>query len=274
MTIRQILAVSRPRFWGYLLGPFVVGVAAAYPQGNWLPTVVMGLFFTLPANLFIYGINDIFDYETDRHNPKKQTYETLVTPKDRWPLLVAIAVLVVPFLGLVHAMSEPAAVMFGGFLLLGLCYSAPPIRTKTKPLLDSMTNVLYALPGFFAYGLFTYNYPPAAISLAALLWCAAMHAYSAVPDIAADRKAGLATIATWLGARGTIIFCLVCYLGAALASISYVGGFAVLGALVYGAIMLASLADTHRQQVFRLYRLFPYINMVMGGLLFLGIVTL
>jgi 4-hydroxybenzoate polyprenyltransferase len=33
------------------------------------------LFFTFPLNLFIYGINDIADNDTDKYNTKKLGYE-------------------------------------------------------------------------------------------------------------------------------------------------------------------------------------------------------
>ena len=67
----QLLRVSRPRFWMYLLGPFMIALAATSlrpPVEVWL----LGLYLTLPANLLIYGVNDLFDVETDRLNPKKQ----------------------------------------------------------------------------------------------------------------------------------------------------------------------------------------------------------
>ena len=46
----------------------------------------------LRRNLLIYGVNDIYDYETDKLNEKKNTYETLVTPGLRSKLWLAIFV--------------------------------------------------------------------------------------------------------------------------------------------------------------------------------------
>ena len=43
-----------------------------------------------------------------------------------------------------------------------------------------------------------------------------MHAYSAIPDIKADTKAGLDTIATLLGRGWTHAFCIACFAVAAI----------------------------------------------------------
>ncbi len=42
-----------------------------------LLVIILG-YFTLPANLWIYGRNDIADGDTDIHNRKKREYENLL----------------------------------------------------------------------------------------------------------------------------------------------------------------------------------------------------
>ena len=69
-----LIKVIRPRFWLYIFGPYLVGLAAgASSRVDFLrfDALLFGLYFLFPANLLIYGINDIFDFETDRRNPKK-----------------------------------------------------------------------------------------------------------------------------------------------------------------------------------------------------------
>jgi 4-hydroxybenzoate polyprenyltransferase len=56
------------------------------------------LYFTIPANLLIYGINDIADYDTDKKNPKKQAYESLLTPDKQKSMRSLIVVTNIPFL--------------------------------------------------------------------------------------------------------------------------------------------------------------------------------
>ena len=223
--MRHLIRVSRPRFWMYLLGPYMVALAATSlrpPLEVWL----LGLYLTLPANLLIYGVNDLFDVETDRLNPKKQGYETLLASGQRRGLVVAILVLNLPFLALVPFLPHawPWLLLF---VVTGVGYSAPPLRAKSRPVLDAAFNILYVAPGIAAYAAVSGGQPSPAVLVAALLWCMAMHAYSAVPDIDADRRARLSTVATALGRSRTLVFCGLAYLVAALLASVSVGAFAL-----------------------------------------------
>jgi lycopene elongase/hydratase (dihydrobisanhydrobacterioruberin-forming) len=44
----------------------------------------------------------------------------------------------------------------------------------------------------------------------------AMHAYSAIPDIQPDTEAGLTTTAVYLGKQGTLIYCGLLWVAAAI----------------------------------------------------------
>jgi 4-hydroxybenzoate polyprenyltransferase len=266
--IRWLFKISRPRFWIYIIGPYVIGVLAASPVRNWPLILTLGAYFTLPANLLIYGVNDIFDYETDKHNPKKEAYETLVKPKQQRVLWRWITVTNGPFLLLLPFLGNDGRWGVAGFLFFSVFYSMPPIRAKVRPLLDSMFNVLYIFPGIIGYAVVSNNLPSLYILLAAALWCMAMHAYSAIPDIHADKKASIATIATWLGKTGTLLFCLSCYVLAVVFSLETLGYFSIVAGLLYGFMMLVTLRATTAKRVMHLYSLFPYINMSVGMTLF------
>lgn len=128
--LRFLLKVSRPRFWLYLFGPYIVGIAAAgASRSDFIRTdvIVFGLYFLFPANLLIYGINDIFDFETDKLNPKKVEYEALVSPENHSRLLIAILVLNLPFITASALLGFKAFPLMLGFLIL-FCFllsSAP-----------------------------------------------------------------------------------------------------------------------------------------------------
>jgi len=270
--MRLLLKVSRPRFWFYLFGPYLVGIAAGVPDrfalADWR-YIVLGLYFLLPANLLVYGVNDIFDYETDRLNPKKADYEALVAPASRRRLFYWITGLNLPFIvlaaGLFDARSFAA---LQTFIFLSIFYSSPPIRAKTKPFLDSAFNVLYVMPGVFAYCMAAGDLPPVELIVAGGLWTAAMHAYSAVPDIESDREAGLRTIATLLGANGTIALCLVLYVGSALLSANHLGLISLMLGSAYVLLMIASFISLRSGRIFHLYSRFPLINVVAGFIIF------
>jgi len=267
----KYLKVSRPRFWLYLLGPFLIGtIAADTTDFFWPALAVFAFYFTFPANMLIYGVNDIFDYETDRHNTKKYGYEDLVTPDLRWRIANVIILWNLPFfvVWLADEMPVQSKVALLGFLFFGVFYSAWPIRAKIRPMLDSVFNVLYIFPGLFAYGLLEYRYPPLQILAAAGLWCMAMHAYSAIPDIKADKKAGIQTVATMLRPLGTLVFCIACFAGAAYLAYPWLGLFALGAGALYVLMMLITFVRTKPDQLFALYKLFPLINLAVGAGLF------
>ena len=62
--------ISRPVLWINTIGTGVVGIwlTGAYLDVRAVPVI---LWLTLPFNLLIYGVNDIFDQETDAANPRK-----------------------------------------------------------------------------------------------------------------------------------------------------------------------------------------------------------
>ena len=270
--LRFLLKVSRPRFWFYVFGPYLVGLAAGIASRNDLADwrfALFGLYFLLPANLLVYGINDIFDYETDSLNEKKTVYETLVGPEHRRRLFFWIAALNLPFIILAAVLFDARSfAALQTFIFLSIFYSSPPIRAKTKPVLDSAFNVLYVMPGAFAYGISAGELPPTMLIVAGGLWTAAMHAYSAIPDIEADRKAGLNTIATFFGPYGTLAICFFLYAGSAVLSLEYLGFASLTLGSAYLLLMLASVYSVKTGRLFKLYRAFPFINVAAGFIIF------
>lgn len=272
LTIKSILFISRPRFWMYVLGTFLVGVIASgnlflYSDFTTLLLILFGVFFTLPANLFIYGVNDIYDYQTDIYNDKKVEYETVLPPEKHKKLWLIISILLVPFVPLLFLVNTPALLALLVFLFTGLFYSATPLRAKSKPPLDVLFSAtIYVSPavvGFFITG--NTNIEWLAV-LGGLIWAFGMQTYSAVPDIKADSKAGVNTLAIMLGEYKALWFCLVSYLISALIGFYYVGFIAIIFGVIYVAIVLLSIAN--RAKLFKYYTYFPLINVATGAILF------
>ena len=269
--LRFLLKVSRPRFWMYTLGPYLIGLIAGVSgrnELNDLSYLALAIYFIYPANLLIYGVNDIYDYETDRLNRKKTGYENLVEYDRHREIWVAIVLSSFGFFGELFFSNTAATVASLAFILFSIFYSAPPIRAKTKPFLDSTFNILYVMPGVFAYALVTAEFPPLKVVIAAGLWTAAMHAYSAIPDIEADREAGLKTIATVCGPYLTLAICAALYLTAAIISFEYLGIVSVSLGFAYIVLMLASVRSYQTGRLFKLYMAFPLINIIAGFVLF------
>jgi len=264
-TLGYLFWLSRPRFWLYLAGPVVVGVAyAADSPAELFSPLAIALFayFLVPANVFLYGINDVFDADIDEANPKKDDKEVRY---QGGPLVIAAVFgCAAAGLALIPFLNAAALFPLGLFYLLATEYSAPPLRFKTTPILDSISNGLYALPGIAAYGAIEGAYPPAAAIAGAWLWTMAMHTFSAIPDIEPDREAGIRTTATLLGQRRTYAYCALVWLAAAIA-FALVHPFlgAVLG--IYPLLVVGiAVADV---PVDRAYWWYPAINTVVGAIL-------
>jgi 4-hydroxybenzoate polyprenyltransferase len=266
--VRHLLKLSRPRFWLYLAGPVVVGVtfAARRPAELFAPVAVgLFLYFLLPANVLLYGVNDVFDAEADAENPKKEGREVRFGGD---PAVVA-SVVAAGLAGLaIFPVVDPAAwPWLAGFFALGVEYSAPPLRFKTTPPLDSVSNGLYVLPGAAAYAALAGSQPPLAAVAGGWLWTMGMHTFSAIPDIEPDRRAGLTTTATALGEPRAYAYCAACWLAAAVVFAAVSERLALLLLAYPVVVFLIYWSDV---SVGRAYWWYPALNTLVGMLITLG----
>jgi 4-hydroxybenzoate polyprenyltransferase len=270
---RSLLTHSRPRFWLYLLGPVLIGMVVGFgttaTSSFWrwdlLATV---LYFTFPANFLIYLVNDWFDADTDLHNTKKDEYESRLSPERAESAMVMLVIVLVLTLLLALGLPSRARLFLLGFVGLGLAYSVPPLRLKMRPFLDGLSNVLYALPGFVAFALLSDAAIGWEVGAIALSWNAAMHGFSALPDIEADRRADLQTTAVLFGPHGMAQY--VAGLWVFAAGVALLGwGVWALPMLVYPAVAGVVAMDSEPiSRSWELYRYFPWINGLIGMYVF------
>lgn len=275
MSLRDLdlaYRVSRFRFWFYITGPYTVGCiygASRYLDLLNLRFFVYFFYFLFPANVFLYGVNDYWDMETDLLNPKKDGREHRISEEEKKRLAVilqaitALSIVLIPFM---QSMGE--RIIFILFLFLSHQYSAKPLRFKEKPILDSASNVLYILPGVFAYYWITGRLPPLLILLAGFLHTYAMHIFSAIPDIEYDEETGITTTAVLLGRKASLIICFLAW-GGLSAIVILAGGGSPLSllSLVYPLMVLNVLF--RNLKVESVYWYYPYLNIGLGGLMFL-----
>ena len=96
--LRGILSASRPISWVNTAFPFGLAYLLASGGLDWLFWVGV-VFFLIPYNIAMYGINDVFDYESDIRNPRKGGVEGAVLPRSMHaPLLWASVLSTTPFL--------------------------------------------------------------------------------------------------------------------------------------------------------------------------------
>ncbi len=216
--VRHALVASRPVSWINTAFPFAAAMLLTQRELTWL-LVVGTIYYLVPYNLAMYGINDVFDYESDLNNPRKGGIEGAVLGREyHRPLLWLVALTNLPFLIVLLAAGGPAAwLAIGVSSFAVIAYSAPPFRFKERPLLDSITSSTHfvspAVVGLTLAGA-SLDRGTLLVLAAFFLWGMAAHAFGAVQDIVPDREAGIGSIATVLGARRTVRFALTCWAAA------------------------------------------------------------
>jgi len=204
----QIVLSSRPISWINTAFPF--GAAYLMITREIDAVFLVGtLFFLVPYNLAMYGINDVFDYASDAANPRKGGVEgALLAPRLHRPVLWAAALSCLPFLGVLVTAGGPVTwLALAVSMFAVVAYSAPGFRFKERPVLDSLTSSTHfvspAIVGLTLAGA-TFDASLVLVLAAFFLWGMAAHAFGAVQDIAPDRQAGIGSIATAFGARATV----------------------------------------------------------------------
>jgi 4-hydroxybenzoate polyprenyltransferase len=237
-TIKKLFWVSRPISWINTAYPFAV--AYFLVTRSFDATLVIGtLFFLIPYNLLMYGINDVFDYESDLRNPRKGGIEgALLEPRYHRLTVVAAVASSVPFILYLTFVGNSASTgWLYLFVFTVIAYSAKGLRFKEKPFLDSLTSSSHFVgPMIFGLSIAGANLgdPDLLMFIAAFsLWGIASHAFGAVQDVKADREGSISSIATAIGARATTRFAWFAYLAAALLVGFSSQPWLLLGALPY-----------------------------------------
>ncbi|HCU78223.1 MAG TPA: prenyltransferase, partial [Microbacterium sp.] len=270
--IRELFVSSRPVSWINTAYPFAAAYLLTTRQVD--ATFVIGtLFFLIPYNLAMYGINDVFDYESDLRNPRKGGAHGAVLDRRMHPItLWAAGLSCAPFVVYLAIVGSPLSwVILTLSLFFVVFYSAPPLRLKERPFADSITSSIH----FFSpavYGLVlagaTWTWQLGLIIVAFGLWGVASHAFGAVQDVVADREAGISSIATARGARWTVWFALVCYALSGLVTLgtAWPGPLAAIAAIPYLVAVwpYRSIRDADAERATIGWRRFLWINQFAG----------
>jgi 4-hydroxybenzoate polyprenyltransferase len=269
-NIKKLFFVSRPISWINTAYPFAVAYLVSGGIINPL-FIIATLYFLIPYNLLMYGVNDVFDYESDIRNPRKGGIEGMREQKVFHPtIILASIILTVPFLAAMVVLGTVAAGI-GLFVLtfFVIAYSMKWLRFKERPILDSVTSSIH-FTGPAVYALLLIGFRPAAwpFIAALFLWGMASHALGAVQDIIPDRKAKIGSIATVFGARLTMAIVLGLYLIASF--IVILQGIPTLFIGITGLIYVINILpymgvnDEQSSTVNRAWRRFIWLNMIAG----------
>ena len=268
----QIFNLSRPRFWLYTAGTFLVGFTFGINSlGDFNSEFFLWfLYFLIPANLLIYGINDLADEKIDILNAKKEGKEIVVDNSNRNTVKYSFYVsLIISIIALFFTRDLISFFILALFIFLGIFYSLPPLRFKTRVFLDFISNAFYVLPAVFGFYLISQSLPSFIFILAGFLWAFSMHLFSAVVDIQADRKAKIQTSATFLGFKLSLMLCFVFwFLAWFLIYENNILGDLIYLYLIYPLLPLFIILKS-KVNLEKIYWFYPFINMILGFLLFL-----
>ena len=254
--------------WINTLGPATVGMWLTGNLFAWEALPVL-LWLTLPFNLLIYGVNDVFDQETDAKNPRKGTLEGARIDRSevRFVVLGVIStnapfliyfLLFVPFSALAWMLL---------YVVLFVGYSVPPARFKAHPYFDSLSNAAYAFPLVFV-PLALGSGPVWSAALGLMAWSAAKHTFDAVQDVDEDRKAGITTTAVRLAPGGVVLWSGAFWALATACFVLVSVPVALLNAAIAGTLLYVLRQNPTPETGHRLYKYsiaFPYVAGTVAG---------
>jgi homogentisate phytyltransferase / homogentisate geranylgeranyltransferase len=213
-----------------------------------LPGAPPGLFdlsWTLVAaisvNVFIVGLNQLEDVEIDRINKPSLPLASGELSPAMGRVIVAVAGVVPVVLALTQGLLELAGVLVA--LLVGVAYSAPPLRLKRFPTLAALSisgvrAVVVNVVVFLHFSGGEMVGPVWALTLFVLPFSFAIAVLKDVPDAEGDRRFRIATFTLRLGARRAVAIAM----GAL--TVAY-AAMAVVGPLVLDGVQPAVLSATH-----------------------------
>ena len=279
--LNYIFWSSRPISWINTAYPF----AAAYLMVERkidLKLIIGTLFFLIPYNLLMYGVNDVFDYESDLRNPRKGGIEGALLPREIHRTIIWSAIIsCVPFVVYLVAVGNPSSSLWLLlFIFTVIAYSAKHLRFKEKPVLDSITSASHFVgPMIFGLSLTSQNLAEPkllAIIIAFTLWGMASHAFGAVQDVKADREGNISSIATYFGARNTTRVALVMYLAAGfyLVTLGWPTNLVAIAAFPYVGILIPhrNITDENCETANKGWKRFIYLNFFAGFIVTMALI--
>jgi 4-hydroxybenzoate polyprenyltransferase len=212
----EYLRVLRIRSWVGWIFYFVFGsLAFAIPPVN--VAFVFVSFFLCTAGIFV--LNQYFDKGCDRfHFYKKHLPIAAESISQNRALTIIIFLNLSAFL-LIMVIDFSLLPLYLVYLILGICYSAPPIRLKSRPIIDVVaigisSGVLPFLIGLQVSHQLTLElslpwiirrYQDAFLTMLPIMFFqCATHILQAVGDHEADTKAGVKTFASKFGKKNSV----------------------------------------------------------------------
>ncbi|KAF3481442.1 prenyltransferase [Arthroderma uncinatum] len=220
--LRLLILATRPMYSMLVPSTYFLGITSSgtYPQA--IPAALLAIGLLFPFSLILFGVNDAYDHDTDILNPRKEESwvdGTHLQKADQKLILFAakVSTVLVLLLAIPASIQSPQVL---GYMILSLfiawTYSAPPLRLKERPIMDSLSNgvicfLIWAC-GYTAAGNKDLAHHASDIlrnGLFIFFAGLAFHSQFAALDLEADAAANQRTVATVLGERLTTAFSVI-----------------------------------------------------------------
>lgn len=171
------------------------------------------LLLTFLAPILVFGVNDVFDYETDSLNPRKlNKFFGGIAEKKYHNFIIKSAILVSVILLLSSVLSLSWLNFFAMIVAISIAwgYSFPGINLKSKPLGDVFSNIVglgsIAVLGisFGSLDLLFLNVPLERI-IGIILSLIMASLLAGLADFESDAKAGITTTAIYIDKKWTVV---------------------------------------------------------------------
>lgn len=201
--LRFLLKVARPGFWLTSIWFYLLPLGQRHVFGTaecWL-----GLFYvTFPLGMIIYGWNDVVDFETDRLNPRKDTFlfGARPTPEQSRGLPWRIALVQAPFVLLfTWLLGWRALGWFATLAAATALYNWPRIGCKGRPGFDLLNQAAYLLVFVLSSWLNGLPQAPWFTFVFGAMFAMHSHLFGEIMDLEPDKSVGRRTTAVVIGRR-------------------------------------------------------------------------
>jgi 4-hydroxybenzoate polyprenyltransferase len=199
--LTSTLKVSRPGFWLTSVWFYLLPLGGTFVFGSW--KFWLGCFYvTFPLGLLIYGWNDIADYETDRHNPRKGTFlfGAKATLEQLRGLPLRIALVQLPFIVVFYWLEGARVLLWAAALLCATAiYNGPRGGLKGRPPFEMLNQIGYLLVFVIASWLNNVPQLPWFTFVFGALFAMHSHLFGQIMDVVPDRLANRRTSAVQIG---------------------------------------------------------------------------
>src|SRR5258708_28464743 len=103
--------------------------------------------------MFRYGVNDLFDRDTDAINTKKHDQEHRIAAAEIHGLVGALVVSLLIGAVMLTLIPTQHTWLLLLIVFLSAAYSTPPLRFKPRAVLDSHAHVLFFSPRILGYAI-------------------------------------------------------------------------------------------------------------------------